>query len=89
MRGEAGYTLIELLVAAALLLMLTAVTCQVLLDARATIDVSTERADVQQRAQDRTRDADVAHSRRRRRTQSRERTRQAAEVGASDCSRMV
>ena len=50
MRGEAGYTLIELLVAAALLLMLTAVTCQVLLDARATIDVSTERADVQQRA---------------------------------------
>jgi type II secretory pathway pseudopilin PulG len=49
-RSEAGYTFIELLVASALLLMLTAVTCQVLLDARATIDVSSERADVQQRA---------------------------------------
>jgi type II secretory pathway pseudopilin PulG len=50
MRSEAGYTLVELLVAAAVLLMLTAVTCQALLDARAAIDVSAERADLQQRA---------------------------------------
>lgn len=50
MHREAGYTLIELLVAAALMLLLTAVTCHVLVDARGVIDVSAERADVQQRA---------------------------------------
>ena len=49
-RGDAGYTLIELLVAAALMLLLTAITCHVLVEVRATIDVGAGRADVQQRA---------------------------------------
>jgi prepilin-type N-terminal cleavage/methylation domain-containing protein len=49
MQHDAGYTLIELLVAAALMLLLTAVACHVLVEARATIDVSAERADLQQR----------------------------------------
>ena len=48
--GEAGYTLIELIVASALLIMLSALTCSVLLDARTAIDVSSERADLHQRA---------------------------------------
>jgi type II secretory pathway pseudopilin PulG len=49
MRQDAGYMLIELLVAAALMLLLTAVMCHVLVEVRATIDVSAERADLQQR----------------------------------------
>jgi prepilin-type N-terminal cleavage/methylation domain-containing protein len=49
-RADAGYTLIELLVAAALMLLLTAITCHVLVDVRATIDLGAGRADVQQRA---------------------------------------
>lgn len=49
-RGDAGYTLIEVLVAAALMLLLTAITCHVLVDVRATIDLGAGRADVQQRA---------------------------------------
>jgi hypothetical protein len=46
---EAGYTLVELLVAAALMTLLTALTCVVLADAKATLDVGSERAGVQQR----------------------------------------
>ena len=48
--GEAGYTLVELLVAAAVLLLLTALTCLVLIEAKTMMEVSGERADVQQRA---------------------------------------
>jgi prepilin-type N-terminal cleavage/methylation domain-containing protein len=47
---QAGYTLIELLVSAAVLLLLTALTCLVLVEAKTAMDVSGERADVQQRA---------------------------------------
>jgi prepilin-type N-terminal cleavage/methylation domain-containing protein len=53
MRGhvadDSGYTLIELLVAAALLVVLSALTCSILMDARTAIDVSGERADLHQR----------------------------------------
>ena len=48
--GERGFTLVELLVATALLLGLMSVTGRVLLDLRTAIDVTTERADLQQRA---------------------------------------
>lgn len=48
-RGEAGYTLVELLVAAALTILLSALTGWLLADARTTIEVSREKADVQQR----------------------------------------
>jgi type II secretory pathway pseudopilin PulG len=48
--GDGGYTLIELLVAGTLVILLTALTCRVLLDARASIDVSVEGADLHQRA---------------------------------------
>jgi type II secretory pathway pseudopilin PulG len=47
---QAGYTIVELLVAAAVLLMLTALTCLVLVEAKTSMEVSGERADVQQRA---------------------------------------
>ena len=47
---DEGYTLIELIVAAALLIMLSALTCSILMDARTAIDVSSERADLHQRA---------------------------------------
>jgi hypothetical protein len=47
---DAGYTLIELMVAAGLFIMLGALTCSVLIDARTAIDVSSERADLHQRA---------------------------------------
>lgn len=47
--GEGGYTLVELLVAAALMTLLTALTCVVLADAKATLDVGSERAGLQQR----------------------------------------
>ncbi len=46
---DAGYTLIELIVASALLIMLSALTCAILVDARTTIDVISERADLHQR----------------------------------------
>ena len=42
--------MIELIVASALLILLSALTCSVLLDARTAIDVSGEKADLQQRA---------------------------------------
>ena len=48
-RRESGYTLIELLVAVALMTLLTALTCVVLADAKATLDVASERAGLQQR----------------------------------------
>lgn len=48
--GQAGHTLIELLVSAAVLLLLTALTCVVLVEAKVSMEVSAERADVQQRA---------------------------------------
>lgn len=48
-RCDAGYTLIELLVAAALLILLSALTCRMLADARTTIGVAADRADLQQR----------------------------------------
>ena len=48
--ADRGVALVELLVAAALLLVLMAVTGRVLLDMRTAIDVTTERADLQQRA---------------------------------------
>jgi type II secretory pathway pseudopilin PulG len=47
---EAGYTLVELLVATALLLLVTSLTCVVLMEAKTAMEVSSERADVQQRA---------------------------------------
>jgi hypothetical protein len=47
---DSGYTLVELTVAAALLVMLSALTCSILMDARTVIDVSGERADLHQRA---------------------------------------
>jgi type II secretory pathway pseudopilin PulG len=47
---EEGYSLVELLVAAAVLLLLTALTCVVLVEAKTAMEVSGERADVQQRA---------------------------------------
>ena len=47
---DAGYTLIELIVASALLIMLSALTCAILVDARTAIDVISERADLHQRA---------------------------------------
>lgn len=47
---QAGYTLVELLVSAAVLLLLTALTCVVLVEAKTAMEVSGERADVQQRA---------------------------------------
>ena len=47
---QSGYTFIELLVAAAVLLLLTALTCVVLVEAKTAMEVSGERADVQQRA---------------------------------------
>ena len=47
---DRGFTLVELLVATALLLGLMALTGRVLLDLRSAIDVTTERADLQQRA---------------------------------------
>ena len=48
--ADRGFTLVELLVATALLLGLMGVTGRVLLDLRTAIDVTTERADLQQRA---------------------------------------
>jgi hypothetical protein len=48
--GDSGYTIIELVVAAALLVVLSGLTCSVLIDARTAIDVSGERADLHQRA---------------------------------------
>jgi hypothetical protein len=48
-RADAGYTLVELLVAAALLILLTAFTCTILADTRAALQVVAERADVHQR----------------------------------------
>lgn len=48
--NQRGYTLIELLVAAALLLVLTALTGVVLAEAKTAMEVSAERADAQQRA---------------------------------------
>lgn len=48
-REEAGFTLIELLIAAGLTILLAALTGWLLADARSTIDVSRERADLQQR----------------------------------------
>lgn len=47
---DSGYTLIELIVAAALLVALSALTCSILIDARTAIDISGERADLHQRA---------------------------------------
>lgn len=47
---EAGYTLVELLIAAAVLLLLTSLTCIVLVEQKTMMEVSGERADVQQRA---------------------------------------
>ena len=41
---DEGYTLIELIVAAALLIMLSALTCSILMDARTAIDVSSEKS---------------------------------------------
>lgn len=49
-RGDVGYTLVELLVSAALIISLTAVTCWLLKDARTAIEVSSQRAELQQRA---------------------------------------
>ena len=47
---DRGFTLVELLVATALLLVLLGLTGRVLLDLRTAIDVTAERADLQQRA---------------------------------------
>lgn len=48
--GEAGYTLLELLVAAALMAMLTATTCSMLVDAKAMFETAAERAGLHQGA---------------------------------------
>jgi prepilin-type N-terminal cleavage/methylation domain-containing protein len=48
--SDAGFTLVELLVAAAVSVLLSALTCWLLAEAKTTIDVSRERADLQQRA---------------------------------------
>ena len=47
---QTGHTLIELLISAAVLLLLTALTCVVLVQAKESMEVSGERADVRQRA---------------------------------------
>ena len=48
--GEAGYTLLELLVAAALMAALTAATCSMLVDAKGMFDTAGERAGLHQAA---------------------------------------
>ena len=48
--GEAGYTILELLVAAALMAALTAATCSMLVDAKAMFDTAGERAGLHQAA---------------------------------------
>lgn len=47
---DAGYTLIELLVAASLVILLSGLTCAVLAEVRTTMAVAADRAEVQQRA---------------------------------------
>jgi hypothetical protein len=47
---EDGYTMVELLVATAVLLLVTSLTCVVLMEAKTSMEVTSERADVQQRA---------------------------------------
>jgi type II secretory pathway pseudopilin PulG len=48
--GDAGFTLIEVLISAALMIAITALTCSVLQRARTAIEVTTQRGDLHQRA---------------------------------------